>query len=157
MHQDDHLYNSRSHTAIALLTLWYHNQMSQSNNQMYLDKYKMRCCVRGFWIECSLMFLEISTPLRQISINVSAANNSRRCLWERQCFLSGRSFLIAGEPDWVCRVCLIHWLRCDRDEQTEVRGQSSARTEHCGKKKRPRHKDISHLLTVENVNGETIH
>lgn len=44
---------------------------------------------------------------------------------------------------WVSRACLIHWLKCHRDEQTiEARGQTSVQTENQGGKKRPQHNDI---------------
>lgn len=82
------------------------------------------------------MFLSVfqSASLNLFLFSEAAANNRRRCLWEDKCFLSSTSFLKALVLGWVSRACLIHWLKCHRDEQTiEARGQSSARTENRGK------------------------
>lgn len=104
---------------------------------MYLYKYLMSSLsqLKAFKIDCGLMFSRIFCPATvnflQFPITVGAANNRRRCLWEDKCYLSGRSFLKAVVLGWVCRACLIHWLKCHRDEQTiEARGQSSVRTEN---------------------------
>lgn len=64
----------------------------------------------------------------------AAANNRRRCLWEDKCFLSGTSYLKAFVLCRVSRACLVHWLKCHRDEQARgARGQSSAQNENRGK------------------------
>lgn len=82
----------------------------------------------------------------------AAANNRRRCLWEDKCFLSGTSYLKAFVPCRVSRACLVHWLKCHRDEQARgAGGQSSAQNENRGKGWKEKKRERQRRLQDKNI------